>query len=145
MKRFALIAIVALTLGGMLACKAAGPGGSATRPNNGGHNATASGGTIHAGDVTFTYTPMDGEEPETVNLAGDFNGWNNSDPNYAFEKDGGKWTITIELDPGTYKFKICADGQWPQSMQDLEGHFTPAASTYVDDGFGGKNAVIEVE
>lgn len=139
MKRFALLAVVALVLGGTLACKASGGGSS--RP---GDNATA-GGTVRAGDVTFTYTPMDGEEPETVNLAGDFNGWNPSDPNYLMEEDGGKWTLTVELDPGVYKFKILVDGQWPPSMEELKSNFTPAASSFVDDGFGGKNAVLEVE
>ncbi len=145
MKRFAWFVIASSLFAGLVltSCKAAGA--SDTKSDSKAAAADVKSEGITAGEVTFTYTPGEDEEPEEVYLAGDLNGWNAADPNYLMEAgDDGVFSITVELDPGTYKFKFVIDGTWIQSMEDYEGNFTPAAQSYVDDGFGGKNAVIEV-
>ncbi len=96
--------------------------------------------------VTFKYLAGD-EDVSSVNVAGEFNGWNPSDDAYAMQDlDGdGVWEITVELDPGTYKYKYVIDGNWVKSMEEIEDMIEPKPKEYVDDGFGGKNAVIEVQ
>lgn len=145
MKRFMWFVLASSLIAGLAltSCKAAGAKAD-TKADSKKSADTKS--ALTAGEITFTYTPGEDEEPEEVYLAGDLNGWNAADPNYLMEmNDDGVFSITIELDPGTYKFKFVIDGTWIQSMEDYEGNFTPAAESYVDDGFGGKNAVITVE
>jgi hypothetical protein len=139
MKRITLLALIAVVGAGMflVSCKAAG-GGSA-RPKK---KASA----IMDGIVLFQYTPVAGEYTEEVFVAGDFNGWNPADPNYMMEmNDDGVFELEVELDPGQYRFKFVIDGQWPPSMEELADQVSPTISTFVDDGFGGKNAVLEIE
>ena len=80
--------------------------------------------------VTFTY-----EAPGAgaVYLAGDFNGW--SDSADLMSKQDGVWTLAKELDAGKYMYKFVADGSWQQD---------PANPQSADDGFGGKNSIIDV-
>lgn len=152
MKKFTLIALVAMVIAGMAitSCKAAGGGsakgdGGKKEASGGSDTEATEDGCYEAGEITFKYIPSDGEEPEEVFLAGDFNGWNPSDPNYQMEQnDDGEFEIEIELDPGTYKFKTVIDGQWPGSMEELKDNVKPTIETFVDDGFGGANAVIEI-
>ena len=149
MKKLMWLALVAVVTGGMFlsSCKAAGAD-SGTKSDKTVKKAKgdSQGGALKAGTITFKYIPEEGDEPESVYLAGDINGWNPSDPNYMMEqgKDG-SFSVDIELDPGTYKYKYVIDGEWTQSMEDIADQIKPTPSSYVDDGFGGKNAVIEVE
>jgi ABC-type oligopeptide transport system substrate-binding subunit len=112
-------------------------------------NATAakasatSGATVKAGEILFTFKPKDGAE--TVNIAGSFQGWNPSDPNYTMTKKGDSFELKLDLEAGKYMWKFVIDGNWVQSMEDYKGQFTPDSGTYVDDGFGGKNCVLEAE
>lgn len=136
MKRFAWLALVALVIGGFTACKAAGGGGG---------QAASGGGVVEAGVVEFTFVPLDGQDVDSIYLVGDFNGWVPEDPNMMMEEDGGTYYLEYELDPGTYYFKFFIDGEWIQDAEEYDGNFTPAVSEYQGDGFGGQNAVLEVE
>jgi len=70
-----------------------------------------------------------------VYLAGEFNGWR-PDLDLMSDDDGdGVWTITYDLQPGTYQYKFVADGQWFQDPNN------PKAAP---DGFGGNNSVLVV-
>ena len=82
--------------------------------------------------VQFLYVAP---EAETVAVAGDFNEW--SEQGFRLEDpDGdGIWTGQAPLSPGLHKYMFVVDGTW---MTD------PQADRYVDDGFGNRNALIEV-
>ena len=82
--------------------------------------------------VQFLYVAP---EAETVAVAGDFNEW--SDQGFQLEDpDGdGIWTGQAPLSPGLHKYRFVVAGTW---MTD------PQADRYVEDGFGNRNALIEV-
>lgn len=83
------------------------------------------------GRVTFR---VRAPEATSVHLAGDFNAWN--DGSHAMEReDGGWWTVAIPLDFGRHEYVYVIDGTFTTP---------PEATTTVDDGFGGRNGVIEV-
>jgi len=71
-----------------------------------------------------------------VAIAGDFNGWN-PQANLLEDPDGdGIWTGTLNLEPGKYEYMFVIDGEkW---LPD------PNALRYVKDGFGNKNAILEI-
>jgi len=74
-------------------------------------------------------------DARTVDLAGDFNGW---DPaRTPLEQTAtGAWTVTIPLEPGRYEYMFVVDGmQWIGD---------PFAVEHADDGFGSRNAVLDV-
>ena len=74
-------------------------------------------------------------EARTVDVAGDFNGW---DPaRTPLEQTAtGAWTVTIPLQPGRYEYMFVVDGkQWVGD---------PFAVEQADDGFGSRNAVLDV-
>ena len=109
-----------------------------------GGSAGEAAGPVAAGEVEFVYTPGADEEFSEVYLAGDFTSWDSG--KVLLEKqDDGSFSAVVELDPGTYKWKMIRDGQWVQSMEPLKDQIQPAAASFVDDGFGGKNAVLTVE
>ncbi|GAH97390.1 unnamed protein product, partial [marine sediment metagenome] len=68
--------------------------------------------------------------------AGDFNGW---DPqaNLLEDPDGDDiWTGTLKLEPGRYEYMFVLDGEkWFPD---------PNALRYVKDGFGNRNAILEI-
>jgi len=72
----------------------------------------------------------------TVAIAGDFNSWNQVD-NLLEDADGdGIWTGTLKLKPGRYEYMFVLDGKkWVPD---------PNALRYVKDGFGNKNAILEI-
>jgi hypothetical protein len=70
-----------------------------------------------------------------VQAAGDFNGWNPSRTPLQ-EIANGAWAVTIPLEPGRYEYMYVVDGQ--QWIAD------PFAVEQNDDGFGARNAVLEV-
>jgi hypothetical protein len=72
----------------------------------------------------------------TVAIAGDFNSWNQMD-NLLEDPDGdGIWTGTLKLKPGRYEYMFVLDGKkWVPD---------PNALRYVKDGFGNKNAILEI-
>ncbi|HEX6937881.1 MAG TPA: hypothetical protein VF158_00610 [Longimicrobiales bacterium] len=75
-------------------------------------------------------------DARSVALAGDFNGW---DParHVLRDPDGdGVWTGLFALPPGLHKYMFVVDGErWETD---------PRAERYVDDGFGMRNAIINV-
>ena len=74
-------------------------------------------------------------EANTVALVGDFNGWDIK--KMLMNKDQkGVWTAELPLKHGNYQYMFIIDRKtW---LTD------PNAIRYVDDGFGGQNAVIKV-
>lgn len=70
-----------------------------------------------------------------VQVAGDFNGWNPSQTSLEQMSDGA-WSVTIPLKPGRYAYMFVVDGRrWIAD---------PFAAEQHDDGFGARNAVVEV-
>ncbi|MCC6651368.1 MAG: hypothetical protein IT348_09505, partial [Candidatus Eisenbacteria bacterium] len=81
--------------------------------------------------ATFRYSGPGG----TVNVAGEFNSWSTSADPMKKQADG-SWTLTKELPAGKDAYKFVVDGtNWKED---------PAAKETVDDGYGGKNAVMVV-
>lgn len=75
-------------------------------------------------------------DAQSVSVAGDFNGWNPSQTPLE-RSDGGVWTATIPLKPGRYQYMFVIDGkQWIAD---------PLAVEEATDGFGARNAVLDVE
>jgi 1,4-alpha-glucan branching enzyme len=71
----------------------------------------------------------------SVQVAGDFNGWNPARTSLEQISDGA-WAVTIPLKPGRYAYMFVVDGkQWVAD---------PFAAEQKDDGFGSRNAVLEV-
>ncbi len=68
-----------------------------------------------------------------VRLVGDFNGWQ-EDGLALTDADGdGLWTVTLDVAPGRYSYRILVDGErWVSD---------PGADVQVDDGFGGIDSV----
>ena len=66
---------------------------------------------------------------QTVQVAGDFNGWNPA--RTPLERiSGGAWTVTLPLKPGRYEYMFVVDGQhWIAD---------PFAAEQNDDGFGSR-------
>ena len=71
----------------------------------------------------------------SVQVAGDFNGWNPAQTSLAPAANGA-WTVTLPLTPGRYEYMFVVDGR--------EWIADPFAIEEADDGFGSKNAVIDV-
>ena len=72
---------------------------------------------------------------QTVQVAGDFNEWNPARTPLE-QITGGAWTVTLPLKPGRYEYQFVVDGQ--QWIAD------PLAVEHSDDGFGSRNAVLDV-
>jgi anti-sigma factor RsiW len=72
---------------------------------------------------------------KTVQVAGDFNSWNPARTSLEQISDGA-WAVTIPLKPGRYAYMFVVDGkQWVAD---------PFAAEQKDDGFGSRNAVLDV-
>jgi hypothetical protein len=81
------------------------------------------------GKVLFTYHAP---QARSVSLRGSFNGWGET-PMY--KGANGVWYILLDLPPGRHQYKYYVDGVWTED---------PNALDTTDDGFGGKNAVVEL-
>ena len=90
---------------------------------------------ICSAEVQFSLKINDGKA-HTVAIAGDFNGWN-PQANILEDPEGdGVWTGTLKLEPGRYEYMFVLDGEkWFPD---------PNALRYVKDGFGNKNAILEI-
>jgi hypothetical protein len=73
-------------------------------------------------------------EAQSVSLVGDFNGW---DPaaNPLRRAGGGWWEAEVRLPAGTYQYAYLVDGA---------AVTPPEADVTVDDGFGGRNGLLDV-
>jgi hypothetical protein len=70
-----------------------------------------------------------------VHAAGDFNGWDPARTPLTPVADGA-WAVTLPLEPGRYEYMFVVDGtQWIAD---------PFAIEQNDDGFGSRNAVLDV-
>jgi hypothetical protein len=71
----------------------------------------------------------------TVQVAGDFNGWN-PERTPLEQLSNGAWAVTLPLEPGRYEYMFVVDGaRWVSD---------PFAVELSDDGFGARNAVLDV-
>ena len=90
---------------------------------------------ICSAEVKF-FLKINDNKAHTVAIAGDFNGW---DPraNLLEDPEGdGIWTGTLKLEPGRYEYMFVLDGEkWFPD---------PNALRYVKDGFGNRNAILEI-
>jgi AMP-activated protein kinase-like protein len=74
-------------------------------------------------------------DARVVQAAGDFNGWNPSRTPLEQTADGA-WTVTLPLEPGRYEYQFVVDGdRWIGD---------PFAVEQSNDGFGSRNAVLDV-
>ncbi len=74
------------------------------------------------------------ETATTIYVAGTFNDWRPAaTPMVALGE--GRWAKDLALPPGSYEYRLVADGEW---MPD------PAAPKTVPNPFGGVNSVLEV-
>lgn len=67
-----------------------------------------------------------------VELAGDFNGWA---PAPLAKNADGTFELSLALSPGRHEYAFLVDGAW---LPD------PLAARVVEDGFGGRNSVLEL-
>jgi hypothetical protein len=90
---------------------------------------------ICSAEVQFSLKLND-NKAHTVAIAGDFNGWN-PQTNLLKDSEGdGIWTGTLNLKPGRYEYMFVLDGEkWFPD---------PNALRYIKDGFGNKNAILEI-
>ncbi|GAG26022.1 unnamed protein product, partial [marine sediment metagenome] len=90
---------------------------------------------ICSAEVQFSLKIND-NKAHTVAIAGDFNGWN-PQANILEDSEGnGIWTGTLKLEPGRYEYMFVLDGEkWFPD---------PNALRYVKDGFGNRNAILEI-
>ncbi len=90
---------------------------------------------ICSAEVQFSLRISD-NKTHTVAIAGDFNNWN-PQANILEDPEGdGIWTATLNLEPGRYEYMFVMDGEkWFPD---------PNALRYVKDGFGNKNAILEI-
>lgn len=71
----------------------------------------------------------------SVSVAGDFNGWR-PDATPLRRGEGGIWSARVPLAPGRrYEYAFVVDGEWVAD---------PGAPHTTEDGFGGRNAVLEL-
>jgi len=101
-------------------------------------------GLVLAAEFTFTYVPLEDEEVASVSLRGSFNSWGE----WPMEKQpDGTWSITIDLEPGEYQYKFYINGKWSQDMSAARagGPVDPNAVGYINDGFGGQNAICRIK
>jgi len=74
-------------------------------------------------------------DARSVHAVGDFNGWDSTRTSLQ-QVSTGVWSVTLPLTPGRYEYMFVVDGQrWVGD---------PAAVEQADDGFGARNAVLEV-
>ncbi|MBA7498943.1 1,4-alpha-glucan branching enzyme GlgB [subsurface metagenome] len=101
-------------------------------------------GLVLAAEFTFTYVPLEDEEVVSVSLRGSFNSWGE----WPMEKQpDGTWSITVDLEPGEYQYKFFINGKWPQDMSTARAGdpVDPNAVGYINDGFGGQNAICRIK
>ncbi|MDD5065890.1 MAG: Ig-like domain-containing protein [bacterium] len=66
-------------------------------------------------NVTFNYYDYEGKVITSILIAGEFNGWTTTDPGYQMVQDSVtnyKYSLTLPLNQGTYKYKYYADNNW---------------------------------
>ncbi|MFZ2331393.1 MAG: zf-HC2 domain-containing protein [Atribacterota bacterium] len=86
-------------------------------------------------EITFSMR-ADADQVKSIAVVGDFNDWDPTRNLLTDENNDGIWTVTLKLEPGRYEYMFILDGQkWIPD---------PSAYRFVSDGFGNKNAVLEI-
>lgn len=86
-------------------------------------------------EITFSMR-ADASQVKSIAVVGDFNDWEPDRDLLIDENNDGIWSVTLKLEPGRYEYMFILDGQeWVPD---------PSAYRYVSDGFGNKNAVLEI-
>ncbi len=80
----------------------------------------------------FSYFDPDAQE---VRVAGDFNGWTPSDQYALRRSDCGKWSLSLHLKAGKYRYKFVVDGEWRDDPSNPRREFGSSGQT---------NPVLEV-
>ena len=95
-----------------------------------------------AAPIEFRYVPPQDATTVSVSVRGNFNDWGEA---AMAEQADGSWSVTLDV-AGEVTYKYFINGQWPSDMSTGRegGALDPGAESYVDDGFGGKNAVRQV-
>jgi hypothetical protein len=83
------------------------------------------------GTVVFR---IDAPDAVNVSVVGSFNGWNGAATPLAKSTDGW-WEARVALEPGSYEYAYMIDGKYTTP---------PEAVVKLEDGFGGRNGVLEV-
>jgi len=87
--------------------------------------------TTKAKRQTFSFTAADAL---SVMLVGDFTGWQDK-PISMTKGEGGLWTASVNLSPGTHHYRFLVDGQWRDD---------PECTVRVPNPYGGENSVRTV-
>jgi 1,4-alpha-glucan branching enzyme len=78
-----------------------------------------------------------------VYLAGTFNDWSPEATSMS-RKPGGRWKVTIPLEPGRYEYKFLIDGQWFCGAEQDDEAALLQGRERVPNPFGSLNYVLEV-
>jgi chromosome partitioning protein len=73
---------------------------------------------------------------QSVQVAGDFNGWQPSKMQMEKVGDTGVWQASVKLATGKYRYRLVVDGQWQQDPYNEITELNP---------FGGYNSIVEVK
>ncbi|HSJ10642.1 MAG TPA: isoamylase early set domain-containing protein [Longimicrobiales bacterium] len=87
-------------------------------------------------EVIYVQFALTARGAQSVAVAGDFNGWSVDAGALRDPNGDGVWSGLIAVKPGVHKYMFVVDGaEWVTD---------PVAESYVDDGFGMKNALLAV-
>jgi chromosome partitioning protein len=73
---------------------------------------------------------------QSVQVAGDFNGWQPSKMQMEKVGETGVWQASVKLPTGKYRYRLVVDGQWQQDPYNEITELNP---------FGGFNSIVEVK
>jgi chromosome partitioning protein len=82
--------------------------------------------------IMFSYFAPEAHE---VKVAGDFNNWFPSGRHKLSKEQDGKWSLSLPLKQGKYRYKFIVDGEWRED---------PSNPLQELGGFGEKNSVLEI-
>jgi len=80
---------------------------------------------------TFSITAPDAM---TVTLVGDFTHWQEN-PVHLKKATGSVWSVSVELTPGTHRYRFIVDGQWRED---------PACTQQAPNPYGSQDSVRQV-
>ena len=84
--------------------------------------------------VVPTSFVLEAPDARSVYVTGSFNDWS-LDENCRMQNNNGRWTTSIPLKPGTYKYQFIVDGSWQED---------PKSSKKERNSFGAVNSLIEI-
>lgn len=73
---------------------------------------------------------------ETVQIAGDFNGWKPEQTPLQKTSDNGNWMLKLPLEKGNYRYRLVVDGQWQQDPYNEATEMNP---------FGEFNSILSIQ